>query len=67
MTFNQTDCSGTASGILRNLFILQIAIKKPGVGLGTQQLSRLKPEGRRSEKAGLEKRTDVYIVVQTTC
>ncbi len=32
-------------------------------------VSRLKPGGRRSEKAGLEKRTDVCVcvVVQTTC
>ncbi len=30
-------------------------------------MSRGKPRGRRSEKAGLEQRTDVCIVVQTTC
>ncbi len=30
-------------------------------------MSRLKPGGRRSEKAGLEGRKDVCIVAQTTC
>ncbi len=31
------------------------------------KLSRLKPGGRRSEKAGLEGRRDVCILVQETC